>query len=295
MASQENKTSEAEKEKQKKVLAAVLFVLLGMVFYFQDPLGLFTSEEDTSPGTVNAQARVTPSPKVSPTPRGQADDPNRVIDQPLNIAAISAKFTPVDGSARNIFVYPPPTPPPTPKPTPTPIPPSPPPTPDIVLVGIQPTGVVGRTGDFPLTVTALKFPADARVYVEGREVPTTVLDESHVKANVPAEMIRNPGNLGVMVRSIGDAKVFSNQVTLNVAEPPRPPFKYVGLIVTRQAKIGVLKPESDDDPINVREGESFGSGKKWKVVSINAQRMEILDNDLKIPHTINFTAESNTP
>lgn len=295
MASQESKTPSVEKEKQKKLLAAVLVALLGVVFYFQDPFGFFTSEETPPSGTVNAKPLTTPLAKTSPTPKNNANDPTRVIDSELNIAAIFGKYTPLDGSSRNIFIYPPPTPVPTPKPVATPTPGPPPPTPPVVLVGIQPTGVVGRTGEFPLTATALKFPADARVFVEGREVPTTVLDESHVKANVPAEAIRNPGNLGVMVRSAGDPNMFSNSVTLNVAEPPRPPFKYVGLIVTRQAKIGVLKPESDDDPINVREGESFGSGKKWKVTSIDAKRMEIYDNDLKIPHTINFTAETGAP
>ena len=297
MALKENKTSSAEnaaqKDKQKKVLAGVLCALLGIVFYFQDPLGLFTKEEPT----VNAQSLATPAPKVSPTPRNGAlkgEDPNRVIDQPLNTALIAGKFTPLDGSARNIFVYPTPTPVPTPKPLP-PVPPGPPPpTPPIVVVGIQPTGVIGRTGDFALTVTGLKFPADARVYIEGREAQTTLLDESHLKATVSAEAIRTPGNLGVQVRSVSDANMFSNQLTLNVAEPPKPPFRYVGLIVSRQAKIGVLKPDADEDPFNVEEGKSYGTGKKWKVVSINAQKMEILDNDIKVSHTINFTPDSST-
>lgn len=288
-------TGEAQKEKQKKVLAGVLCALLAVVFYFQDPLGWFTREAAT---TANTKPLTTPSPKASPTPRSGAakgEDPNRLIDRPLANELIMAKFTPLDGISRNIFVYPTPTPVPPPPAVKTPTPGPPPPTPEIVVVGIQPTGVIGRTGDFDMTVTALNFKEGDRAYIEGREAQTTLLDESHIKVKVSAEAIRNPGNLGVQVRSVGDAKRFSNQLTLNVAEPPKPPFRYVGLIVSRQGKIGVLKPDSDDDPFNVKEGESYGTGKKWRVVSINPQKMEILDNDIKVSHTINFSPDSTTP
>jgi hypothetical protein len=292
---QASATSEAQKEKQKKVLAGVLFVLLGVVFYAQDPLGWFTPE-DTA-GTVANVGPATPTPRVSPTPRvaGSKEESNRIVDSPLNLQPIFAKFTPLDGISRNIFVYPTPTPPPPPPAIKTPTPGPPPPTPEIVVVGIQPTGVIGRTGDFDMTVTALNFKEGDRAYIEGREAQTTLLDESHIKVKISADAIRNPGNLGVQVRNAGDAKRFSNQLTLNVAEPPRPPFRYVGLIVSRQGKIGVLKPDSDDDPFNVKEGESYGTGKKWRVVSINPQKMELMDNDIKVSHTINFSPDSTTP
>jgi hypothetical protein len=219
---------------------------------------------------------------------------DEVVTEPLDTRLINIKFTPLDGISRNIFVYPTPTPVPTPKPLPPGPTPTPAPTPDIVVVGIQPTGVIGRTGDFEMTVTALNFKEGDRAYIEGREAQTTLLDESHIKVKVSAEAIRNPGNLGVQVRSAGDPKRFSNQLTLNVAEPPKPPFRYVGLIVSRQGKVGVLKPDSDDDPFNVKEGESYGTGKKWKVVNISAQKMEILDNDIKVSHTINFSPDTTT-
>ena len=283
-------TGEAQKEKQKKVLAGVLFALLGIVAYLQ-----FFRGDATPQPVANAKPLTSPSPNASATPRGGAKaEELRIADSPLNLQPIYAKFTPLDGSSRNIFVYPTPTPVPPPPAVKTPTPGPPPPTPDIVVVGIQPTGVIGRTGDFDMTVTALNFKEGDRAYIEGREAQTTLLDESHIKVKVSAEAIRNPGNLGVQVRSVGDAKRFSNQLTLNIAEPPKPPFRYVGLIVSRQGKIGVLKPDSDDDPFNVKEGESYGTGKKWKVVSINAQKMEILDNDIKVSHTINFSPDPST-
>jgi hypothetical protein len=48
MAAPEKKlaaTEEAQKEKQKKVLAGVLVALLGVVFYVQDPFGFFPKPE----------------------------------------------------------------------------------------------------------------------------------------------------------------------------------------------------------------------------------------------------------
>ena len=45
MASQENQTPEATAEQRKKVMAGVLLALMIFVFWWQDPLGLFTRED----------------------------------------------------------------------------------------------------------------------------------------------------------------------------------------------------------------------------------------------------------
>ena len=81
MASQENQSPAADKEKQKKVLAGVLFALLGVVFYFSDPFGWRASS--STPGDVGAKTLISPTPKTSPTPKAGANDPNRVIDEQL--------------------------------------------------------------------------------------------------------------------------------------------------------------------------------------------------------------------
>src|SRR5205085_10380155 len=116
-----------------------------------------------------------------------------LVTQSLHPEFAYNKATPLDGSGRNIFVYPTPTPaPPPPTPVPTPMP-----TPlPITLVGIMPGGVIGRTGDFTLMVTGLKFPNDARVFLDGREIKTSRQDESHLTGQVTADMIRNAGSLG---------------------------------------------------------------------------------------------------
>lgn len=286
MASQENQAPEAAQEQRKKVLLGVLFVLLLFVLWWVDPLGLFTSE-DAGP-VVNAQQKASPTPRTSPTPRGGKVDPIVTFELQPELAFV--KNTPLDGIGRNIFVYPTPTPPPPPPPqAPVPTPPPPP----IQLVGINPAGTLAKTGEFNLTVTGLKFPADARIFLDGREIQTQYLDESHLQGVVTADMKRNPGNLGVQVRSLADAKMFSNSMTLNVAEPPAPPYRYVGLIVSKQGTIAVLKAMADDDMVNVKKGQVLGKPPRWEIVNINPQRIEILDVTIQVSHVINFTGDTS--
>ncbi len=289
MAAHENPNQvapEAAAEQRKQVLAGVLVALMIFVFWWQDPFGLFTSDDAGATPAATAQARTSPTPKGSPTPRRGAEE---VVTDPLRPELASYKNTPLDGIGRNIFVYPTPTPPPTPIPLP---PATPAPTPPIVLVGINPTGVIGRTGEQVLTVTALKAPSDGRIFLDGREMQTKVIDESHLTGILTAEMIRNPGNLGVQVRSASDAQMFSNSLSLNVAEPPAPPYRYVGLIVNKNGSTAVLKAQADDEIFNVTKGKVIG--KRWEVTNITSARIELFDIQIKVPHSIAFTGDGGS-
>ena len=85
--------------------------------------------------------------------------------------------------------------------------------------------------------------------------------------------------------------MFSNQHSLNVAEPPAPLYRYVGLIVNKNGSMAVLRSQSDEQEVlNVTKGKTFGG--HWRVVNITPQRIEIEDTNIKgMMHTINFTAE----
>ena len=290
MASQETQTPDPAQEQRKKVLLGVLAAIMLAVFWVEDPFGLFTSDDAGNTG-VAAKPKTSPTPKGSPSPNraaGSKADP--LVTSELHPELAAYKNTPLDGIGRNIFVYPTP----TPAPTPRPVPPGPTPTPlPIQLVGINPAGVIGKTEGFNLTVTGLKFPADGRIFLDGREIQTTMLDDSHLQGVVTKEMIRTPGNLGVQVRSAADAQMYSNQLSLNVAEPPAPPYRYIGLIITKQSTVAVLKSQADESVENVRKGETIGKPKRWEIVSINSQRIEILDNQIKVMHTIQFTGDGN--
>ncbi len=282
--SQENSTTEKSPEKRKKILLGVLFLLLVGVIYYQ-----FFWESD-APSSAQTVTSVNPTNKPTPTPTPApraGGTPEPIISQPLSIASMLNKDTQGSGTGRNIFVYPTPTPaPPVPPPPPAPTP-SPPP---INLFSVNPAGVIARTGEFTLTVFGDKIPQDAQGFVDGRQYQTTFISTREIKIKVPAEAIRTQGNLGVMMRSKSDASLYSNSGSLNVAEPPAPPYRYIGLIVNKSGAVAVLKSQSDDEVINVKKDQRFGGN--WRVINITTKSIEIEDTNIKISHIINFTGET---
>ncbi|MGE0128284.1 MAG: hypothetical protein AB7U82_09405 [Blastocatellales bacterium] len=281
--SQENSTSEKTQETRKKLMLGGLLAVLAVVIYFQ-----FFSEGDApspSPKVVSANPVTTPTPQRATPPRSGTPEP--IISQPLDLASIQGGITSSSGTGRNIFIYPPP---PTPTPAPPPPTPVPLPPPPIGVLSVNPGGVVARTGDFTLTVFGQKIPQDAQGFVDGRAYPTTFVAATEIKIKVPADAIRSPGILGVMIRSQSNAKLFSNQASINVAQPPDPPYKYIGLIVSKIGATAVLKSQNDDEVLNVRKGDKIGG--HWRIVNITPQRIEIEDTNIRISHTINYSGEN---
>jgi hypothetical protein len=285
--SQEKTTKEKSPETRQKILLGALLLVAAGAIYLQFFTGgdSARSPQQAAPAS-GAGPKASGAPSPTPKPRPGAT-PEPIVSQPLDLAAMWSKESAGAGTGRNIFVYPPP-------PTPTPLPPvKPTPTPEpppITIFSVNPAGVMARTGDFTLTVFGEKIPAEAQGYVDGREFPTTFVNATEIKIKVPADVIRTQGNLGIQIRSKTDAKLFSNQASLNVAEPPAPPYKYVGLIVSKNGALAVLKSQSDDEVVNVIKGQVFG--KHWKVLSISPQKLEVEDTNIKITHSIAFTGES---
>ena len=280
--SQEDQKVEKSSETRKKIMLGGLLAVLAGVVYFQ----FFTGADAPSRQANVVRPGVASTPTTRAIPRPGAVSV-QIVSEPLNLAAMISKDGTGTGSGRNIFVYPTPTPVPPPPPVkPTPTPPPPP----ITLFSVNPAGVMARTGDFTLTVFGDKFPPDAQGYIDGREFQTSVVNATEIKINVPAEAIRMAGNLGIQVRSKSDAKLFSNQASLGVAEPPTPPYRYIGLIVSKNGSLAVLKSQSDDEVVNVVKGQIFG--RHWKVISISPQKIEVEDTNIKIQHTINYTGEN---
>jgi hypothetical protein len=282
--SQENPTPEQkqlkDKETRNRLLLGALALLLAGVVYFQ-----FFSGSDAPNPVASANAKVTPSP----TPQRQTSGtPAPIISEPLDLASMQPGSHSGGGTGRNIFIYPTPTPPPPP-PSPTPVV-TPTPWP-IPVNSLNPGGVIARTADFTLTVFGEKMPQDAQGFVNGRALPTTFVSATQVKISVPADAIRMPGSLGVMVRSQSDALLVSNTVPLNVAAPPEPPYKYIGLITLKNVPTAVLISQgNDDDVYNVRKGLVIGG--KWKIVNITPQKVEIEDTSIKVSHIINYTVDT---
>lgn len=255
--------------------------MLGTVLYYQ----FFSGSDATAPPAY------TPRPSPTPIPVrqvGAARGELEVVTAPLPINLLTGRAGAEVVTGRNIFVYPTPTPVPTPVPTP---PPPPPPPPPIMIAGVNPSGVIARTGDFSLTIVGGKIPPDAVAYINGRNYPTTFLNETQVRVAVPGDAIGAPGNLRVEIKSNGNPALYSNAMNLNVAPPPTPPYTYVAMIIdAKGVESVILKSQSDGRFVTLKQGEKVDN---WQLVRIDAEKVEMLDTNYNIPHSINFTSEGS--
>jgi len=285
--SQENLTPEQReqknKETRKKLMLGALLFLLVIVVYFQFFSGGDTPNSPSAAASANAKATPSPTPQ-----RQTSGTPAPIISEPLDLASIQGGSHSSGGTGRNIFIYPTPTPPPppppsTPAPTPTPWP--------VPVSSLNPGGVIARTAGFTLTVFGQKMPQDAQGFVNGSAYPTTFVSDTQVRINVPAEAIRMPGSLIVNLRSQSDPTLISNPIPLNVAAPPDPPYKYIGLITLKNVPTAVLVTQgNDEDVYNVKKGGVIGG--KWKIINITTQKVEIEDTSIKVSHIINYTVDT---
>ncbi len=294
---QEATSSEKTQEIRKRILLGVLFLVLSGVIYYQF---FYSGESEPTPlsgGSTKVPTSGQPAARPGEGARqsGSASSTRQIpiVSQPLDLVSMVNKGVGNAGTGRNIFVYPTPTPPPPPPPVPTPTPPPPPP---VTLYSLTPTGLLARTGGFTLRLLGDKFPADGQIMIDGRPYPTTIVSATEATAALPAELIQTPGNLGVQLRSQKDQNIYSNQLSINVAEPPPPLYRYVGIVVTRKSTQAILQSIEDETIENAVQGVPFGKEKdgkkKWVITSISKARIIVEDLDNKITHTINFTGES---
>jgi hypothetical protein len=186
---------------------------------------------------------------------------------------------------RNIFVYyEPPKPVPTVSVTPTP---TPTPTPPVLLAALSPSNVYARTGDFTLEVTGDKFTPQMKVLIDNNEVPTRYVSPQQVSATVSATVIANPGSRQIMVRS-SDGTLYSNSAALSVAAPPTPNYTYMGIFGTRKhIDTAIVQDKASKEVLNIQRGDLLGG--RFRVTSISEKELILIDNNLKIRHTLAFT------
>jgi len=269
-------------EKKKIIAAAVLGVaailVLGYVFFGGSP----------SKQAVNqSRGAATPAPKrpISPPDDGtQATDASTLQPVPVSITV-----PPVSETRRNIFAYYVP-PAPTPKVVTAP-PSTPTPPPPVTISSLSPSNVYARTADFALQIMGDKFTPALHVIIDGRDLPTRLINSQQLATTVPSAIINNPGNRQVMLRS-NDGALYSNVATLTVTPPPIPNYNYIGIIgKPRFNDIAVLQDKSSKEILNVQRGEVIGT--RFRVNSISEQEIVLIDTTLKVRHTIPFSAEAN--
>jgi hypothetical protein len=270
---------------KKKIIAAVVLgvvaiAVLGYLFFGGG------SKKPAPNANVIAQ-RPTPTPTrgviSQPLPDMTSDNLNDF--QPINYNGTFATASEAD---RNIFAYYVPQPTPVkPLPTPTPTPPPP-----LTVSSVTPASVYARTSDFSLQVGGDKFTPAVRIFIDGRQMQTRFVSAQQVATTVPADLIANPGNRRIEVKS-ADGSLYSNVGNLVVTPPPVPNYSYIGLIGRpRFNDTVVLQDKNSKDLLNVQRGDVVGG--RFRVSSISDKEVVLIDTIIKIRHTLPFSTESSS-
>jgi len=270
-------------EKKKIIAAAVLGVVAIAVLGY-----LLFGGRSNKPATTNAnQAGTRPTPTPVRVVNNQQPPPDEEI---MNVRPIvyDGTVTAASEADRNIFAYyvPPPPPvkiPPTPSPTPTP---------PLTVSSVNPSSVYARTADFSMQVGGDKFTPAVRIFVDGRAMQTRFVNAQQVATTVSADMIANPGNRRIEVKT-PDGTLYSNPGNLVVTPPPVPNYSYIGLIgKPRFNDVAVLQDKNSKDLMNVQRGDVVGG--RFRVNSISDKEVVLVDTTLKIRHTLPFSSESSS-
>ena len=205
---------------KKKLIWAGALGLVAIIVLWWTFIGF-----DSGPKTA-ARPTATPTPQRAAQQNPQRPANGTVSPEVKNLEAFTeVQYNPASYNApeakRNIFAYY--IPPPKPVVTPTQPPPSPTPTPPVLLASVSPANVYARTAEFKLEAAGDKFTPAMKIFVDGRELPTSYKSPQEVSATVPASFIAAPGARSVVVRT-PDNSLFSNGATINVAAPPTPNY-----------------------------------------------------------------------
>ena len=271
---------------KKKLIGALVLGVVAIAFLYWVLIG-FDSGTPTTPRPAPAspqQAQRPAQPATRPAGTATAEVANLaqlfqpVVYEPTSYNAPEAR--------RNIFAYyiPPKVEPKAPA-TPTP---SPTPPPAVLLASVSPSNVYARTADFKLELAGDKFSPAMRIYVDNRELPTSYKNPQQVSATVPAAFIANPGSRSVTVRT-PDNQLFSNTMQINVADPPKPNYVYVGIIgrTNRVDDVALVQERNNKNIINVLRGDILSG--RFRVTSISEKELVLTDTTLKIKHTIGMS------
>lgn len=275
-----NNPNEKKKIIAALVLGVVAIAVLGYLFF-----GGGTKKPVANPNQIGARSTPTPARNTSAQPSEMTPEVLLTSVQPIEYNGTIGAASEAD---RNIFAYY--VPPPAPvKITPTPTPPPPPP---LTVSSVTPTSVYARTTDFSLQVGGDKFTPAVRIFIDGRQMQTRFVNAQQVATTVTADLIANPGNRRVEVKT-ADGALYSNAANLVVTPPPVPNYSYIGLIgKPRFNDTAVLQDKNNKDLLNVQRGDVVGG--RFRVNSISDKEVVLVDTTLKIRHTLPFSTESSS-
>jgi hypothetical protein len=279
---------------RNKLIAAIALGAIALISLSYMLFGGSSSSPAPKRTTANSNNRTTAAQLATP-PVTPIQSPNQVRSESETLTLMQPVIfsyapPPVPEPNRNIFAFyvPPPKPPPTPTPEPVPSPTPPPP---LVLASVSPPNVFARTGEFKLEVSGDKFTIASHIFIDDVEIPTRYISPQQLSANVPAQLIGNPGTRQIVVRT-PDGKLYSNTMALTVSVPPTPNFTYIGIIGSKRYNdTAVLKDNSSKQLLNAQRGDVIGG--RFRVTSISEREVALVDTNLKIKHTIPFTSDKS--
>ncbi|HEU5132074.1 MAG TPA: hypothetical protein VFT26_08235 [Pyrinomonadaceae bacterium] len=271
-------------EKKKLIFAGVLGLGAIIVLYW-----VLIGFDSRPPAQTRTTPAATPQRPTSTAQRPAAPVP--VSQQVLEASRLAPiEFLPSSYNApeakRNIFAYyePPAKPvnvPSTPTPTPTPPPP-------VLLASVSPSNVYARTADFKLEAAGDKFTPDMKIFVDGRELPTSYKSPQQLSTTIAASIIAAPGARQIVVRT-PDNRLYSNQLAINVAAPPTPNYTYIGIISpqNRVTDTALVQDRNNKNIVSVYRGDVLGG--RFRVTSISEKELVVVDTSLRIKHVLPMT------
>lgn len=274
---------------RNKIIAAILLGVLALAALF------FAFGPNLSGGATKVTVSVSPTPRASATPSrelGEVRMPTREEEQlgymfPVVYNRL-ANYAPDPG--RNIFAFYEP-PPPCPE-CPTPIPPTPkpiiaPPTPPLPfeLAFVAPQSVYAGSKAFRLEVTGDRFTPDAKIYFNGAELSTTYVNPQRLAANVPANLITAEGSPQITVKT-PDGTKYSLPSFMAVQPPPKPAFRYIGMIARRLGNndTAYFEEQGKTTPTGYRLNDVVSG--RFRLVDISSERVIFEDVNLGFRHPV---------
>jgi len=127
-----------------------------------------------------------------------------------------------------------------------------------------------------------------RIFVDGREMPTTYKGPQQLSTTIAASLITAPGARQVVVRT-PDNHLYSNELAINVAAPPTPNYTYIGIIgkQDRVTDTALVQDRGNRNIMSVYRGDVIGG--RFRVTSMSEKELVVVDTSLKIKHVLPMT------
>jgi len=136
----------------------------------------------------------------------------------------------------------------------------------------------GQQG-FRLEVNGVSIPPGSRIFFNGTQLPTTVVNGQRLVAEIQGNMIAQEGNRQIEVRT-PETKLYSNSLGLMVQAPPQPQFTYVGAMLRARANNDTAIFERQGKPGNFSQRLNDVIADRFRLVSIS--RPEVVVEDIQL-------------